>query len=553
MTHTAIHQPAPAAAAGWRLLRLNAMRDAVAGLLLLLGVLLPWNVDSGITIAGTATWVTCLVVITSLIASVAIVLSHLGPLAARSPDTDPKVLARLRLALSIPYLTVATGFVVFTVVQSIRTGGTPAIPPGVGPGIWLGVTGALLSAAPVVSRVDDDDSRGNRALGAVGIVSLLLAVAAVLFNLYWRTRFVVPAIGDPDTNVQNIVVAVAAVLYGVVALIPVVIAVRWIVSKERSARLAIVLLAAAAAVAGVFVWLLPVGRDLDAFHGIAQNTSTAGVGFEGFLAWLVAAAIVGTGTVLTVNRTSTVLWRAATRKCLVLIAAWCGGSAILRIVDLTMSSTLDLPAPPYNATALMAFDLVATVVATWLFVNSSGKGAPRLLLTLLGGVLFVVTVCRVAVGVALVPRVEPLNPGDITDVYGNTLAQQITSTFDVALCVLALGMFVIAFVTGDEVAKTPVRRRGAVERPEAATIPAQSWSRPVASSSDQWAPTTAIPSDQSALATAKIFRPEPERQAAPTDRVAEVLAESTRRFAAGTTYGNEATGQAPDGRDNEPQ
>jgi hypothetical protein len=286
-------------------------------------------------------------------------------------------------------------------------------------------------------------------------------------------------------------------------------------SGAAVSRLATVLLGVSVLIGGALVWILPVGRDLDAFHGIAQNTSTAGVGFEGYLAWAAAAAIVGTTTVLGAS-VSGEHWRGAARKCLLLIAVWCGGSAVLRIIDLMSTSVLDLPAPPYNSTALMAFDLVVAVLAMWLFVNhNSGSATPRLVLPLLFGILFVLTVSRVVVGVALVPRVQPLNASDINSVYGNTLSQQITSTFDVALCVLALALLVIPLVAG--------ARSGRIRTVEQQPVPAAELPTPVTVES----------------ATIRIARPQTTTAATESahDRVAQVLAESTKRFAAGTTYG----------------
>lgn len=529
--------------------RRNVIRDAVAGALVALAVLLPWNIETGITIAGTPGWVVGLLIVAVLTSLAALVLTHVGPRGIGSGDSDFGTLNRLRIALNSPLLAMAFAFVIYAVVQAVRAGGTAAVPPGMGPGAWLAVGGALLGAAPVIATTHDD-RRGVKACRTIGIVSLVLAVAAVAFNLYWRTRFVLPEIGNAETGTQNLVVTVAAVFYAVVALLPVIITSRWLMSTNREARLATVLLAGSALAAGVFTWLLPIGRDLDAFHGIAQNTSTAGVGFEGYLAWVAGAGIIATVTVLAaLDRNAVDVWRSAARKCLVLIAVWCGGSAVLRIVDLLLASALDLPAPPYYATTLMAFDLIAAVVAVWLFLNSSGKAAPRMVLTVGYGVLFVLAVCRVIVGVALVPRVQPLNPGAITDVYGNTLAQQITSTFDVALCVLGAALVVIAFVTSTVNTRSGSVAKAAVQEPEStptATITTYSWP-PVEPAPSQSPPTIALPSTQSASttafarpaqeaapATAKIFRPDP---APGTDRVAKVLAESTQRFAAGTTYG----------------
>lgn len=500
--------------------RPNLIRDALAGVLVVAGMLLPWNISCGVGIAATPGWVFGLLAVITVLSLAALVLSHIG---------NPTAQDRLRLLLNAPYLVVTVGFVVFTIVQSVRYGGTGTVPPGLGPGAWSGTAGALLATQPIITGTEDERT-GAKVCRILGIVSLVLAVAAVMFNLYWRVRFVIPQIGNADTGVQNLVVAVAAMLYGLVALAPIVIAARWLISDAPVSRIAAVLLGSSVLVGGAMVWILPVGRDLDAFHGIAQNTSTAGVGFEGYLAWAAAAAIVGTTTVLgALSRETGDEWRGAARKCLLLIAVWCAGSAVLRIVDLMSTSVLDLPAPPYNSTALMAFDLIVAVLAMWLFINhNSGSAAPRLVMPLLFGILFVLMVSRVVVGVALVPRVQPLNASDINSVYGNTLSQQITGTFDVALCVLALALLAIPFVAGIK------SRRTRTDLPERVAL-AEQFAEPT----EQFAPAASGARAIVESATVRIARPETPSKAADSahDRVAEVLAESTRRFAAGTTYG----------------
>ncbi|WP_231991920.1 hypothetical protein [Mycobacterium sp. ACS4331] len=504
------------------------IRDGVAAALLVLAALLPWNIRFGIGISESSGWMFGLLVVVTLVALTALVRSHAGPARA---DGDASALNRLRLILSVPYIALVLGFLVWAVVESFSTGGTAEVPPGVGPGAWIGLAGALLAAQPVLSVTSAANcaETATRLCRIIGHSALALAVVAVLANIYWRTRFVVPDIGDADTGVQNLVVAVTAVLYGVVNLLPMILTARWITASNAAARLATTLLAVAACAAGVFVWVLPVGRELDAFHGIAQNTSTVGVGFEGYLAWAATAAIVGGGVVLAAASAGGAdLWRAAARKCLLLIAVWCGGTALQRIADLMLSAVLDLPDPPYIGATLMSFDLAAALLAMWLYVNTSRRvAAPRLLLTLLYGVLFALTVCRVILGVALVPRVPPLNPAVITDVYGNTLNQQITSTFDVALCAVGLALLVIAFVTGAVVSAKPVRRQRAVVQAAKED------------SADSVASTTAIaaPAEPEGSATARIFPSESESTPGTPDRVADVLAQSTQRFAAGTTYG----------------
>ncbi|WP_102144589.1 hypothetical protein [Mycobacterium hubeiense] len=530
--------------------RPNVIRDAVAGLLVILGLLLPWNVYFGTGIAGTKGWVFGLLVVATLLSLAALAVSHVGSRGIRTCGHDPASLTGLRLVLNVPYFVVVLGFLAFTTVQSIRFGGTGSVPPGIGPGAWLGAAGALLAAQPVITSAEDEIERHwAKVRRIMGIVSLALALAAVLFNLYWRTRFVVPNIGDPDTGVQNSVVAVSAVLYGVVALAPVIIAARWIMSTQRTGWLATVVLGASSLVAGVFVWVLPVGRDLDAFHGIAQNTSTAGVGFEGYLAWSAVAAIVGTAMLCgAFTRQSADRWRDAARKCLLLIAVWCAGTALLRIVDLFSASVLDLPAPAYNSTVLMAFDLIVALLAMWLLVNAASGAAPKLLIMLLFGLLTALMVARVIVGVALVPRIPPLDPSDINAVYGNTLTQQITSTFDVTLCVLGMALLAIVVVVGNETRKQRKPRTAQASaapqvEPSTELFAAGSADAPVGLGGASAPATEVIAASTAPAATSKIFRqtPEPDAPASTPDRVAEVLAESTQRFAAGTTYGG-ATG-----------
>jgi hypothetical protein len=72
-------------------------------------------------------------------------------------------------------------------------------------------------------------------------------------------------------------------------------------------------------------------------------------------------------------------------------------------------------------------------------------------------VLFVFTVANLAIGVALAPRYAEPPPDAI---YGNNLAQQITSTFDVVICALSLAVLVAMLFTGP-LAGYLVRRRDA--------------------------------------------------------------------------------------------
>lgn len=489
----------------------NVIRDCVAGALLVLGLLLPWNLYFGLGTGTTTTWVYVLLVVATLLAAAGLIVGRLVPRMTSLP-----------LLLNIPYLVVVVCFVVFTILEAFRHGGTGAVPPGIGPGALAGLAGAVMAARTSTTPVVGDRLT-NVATRCIGIASLVLAAVAVLCNVFWRTRFLIPGIGNSDTGGLNAMTVIGALIYGLVAIVPVVIAARWMLSSDGASRLATLLLGASSVIAVVLVWLLPVGRDLDSFHGIAQNTSTAGVGFEGYLAWVAVAALAATpATIAAYGRQSG--WSGAIRKSLVLIAAWCTGTAVLRVFDLISNAVLDLRAVPYNGTALMAFDIVTAVLAMWLFVNAFRRSRTVRLTALLLGVLFVLTVSRLILGVALVPRTKPLDSTGAHPIYGNTLSQQITSTFDVTLCVLALALVAISLVT------IFTRRRAAQSVPASATV------HPV-----PLPPTASAPGMAGAVRPAiRVADPAPATSA---DRVAEVLAESTRRFAAGTTYG--APQQAP--------
>ena len=75
-----------------------------------------------------------------------------------------------------------------------------------------------------------------------------------------------------------------------------------------------------------------------------------------------------------------------------------------------------------------------------------GKGeATPSVISAFSGVLFVFTVANLAIGVVLAPRYAEPSPDAV---YGNNLAQQITSTFDVVICLLSLAVLIAMLFTG---------------------------------------------------------------------------------------------------------
>ncbi len=436
--------------------------DLTAVALLVVAVFLPWNLYFGVGIPDSSPALFAVLLAVTVLAVAAVAVA--GSWRSAGARFNPASAARLRLALNVPYLLLVLAFVGFDAYETVRFGGTVTVPGGVGPGAWAGIAGALLSAQAVPAGpvpAGDEYTGWHRSARIIGSVSMLAAVLSFGFNLYWRVRYALQSTGGAaEFGKQNIAVIATAVVYGAVALVAVVVASRWLLQRSRASRLTTVALGASTVVAGILVWILPAGRDIDAFHGIAQNTSTAGVGFEGYLAWAAGAAIFAPRALFGHRNPSPAeesAWRAMIRNGLLLIAVWAVGSIAMRITDLAVGITLDYPFSRYDSLVLAAFDLVTAVLAIWLRRSLANLSAR--LVTSLCGLVAALSVARVVVGVVLAPRfAESPNSPARHPVYGNDLAQQITSTFDVTLCGLALGILVAAMVAGQLSGRRLARR-----------------------------------------------------------------------------------------------
>ncbi|OBJ36504.1 hypothetical protein A5621_16065 [Mycobacterium colombiense] len=459
----------------------HVVSDLTAVALLVLAVFLPWNLYFGVGIPDSSTILFGVLIAVTVLAIVAVVVA--GSWRSAGARFNPARAARLRLALNVPYLLLVLAFVVFDAYETVRFGGTVNVPGGVGPGAWAGIAGSLLSAQAVPAGAlagpvpaGDESTGWHRSARVIGSLSMLAAVLSFGFNLYWRVRYALQSTGGAEEfGKQNIAVIATAVVYGVVALVAVLVASRWLLRSARESRLTTVALGASTLAAGVLVWFLPVGRDIDAFHGIAQNTSTAGVGFEGYLAWAAGAALFAPRALFghrNASPTEESAWRATTRNGLLLIAVWSVGSVAMRITDLVVGVLLNYPFSRYSSIVLAAFDLATAVLAIWLRRRLATLSAR--MVTSLCGLVATLSVARVIVGLELAPRFEdsPNSPA-LHPVYGNNLAQQITSTFDVTLCGLALGILVAAIVTGHlsgrRLARRAARRRAAAANAAATT------------------------------------------------------------------------------------
>lgn len=508
--------------------RWTLVRDACGVLLLVVSLCLPWNVFFGIGVPGSSGVLYAVVWVTVLLAAAGIVAAHLGAAEPLRLALDPQETGRLRLVFSAPLLLVVCGFVVFTIVETLRQAGTGTVSPGVGPGALFALAGAVLGAQPALSWPAVDHPRWRAWTRRIALVAMVLAVLSTVFNIYWRTAYM----WDADSlKGSDTAVVVLTLLYAGVALSAVLIGCNWVRRDSAASRLALVALGVSSLAASLIVWSLDVGREIDAFHGIAQSTSTAAVGYEGYLTWVLAAAVGGALSLSAVTATAPTdrqLLGAAVRTVLALVGFWCLASIVLRVADFTVAASLDLPHSFYDTSMLVGFDAITGAAALWL---RAGFMKPRVSARVLIGVstaLVGFAVGRVFIGVAMALRVFYVDGGPkYNPVYGNTLAQQITSTFDVVICGVAVCVLAAAVAVSPLGTLLRTRRVPVAAGPVVTDAPVR----------------TALP----AGVAPTIFRAaSPEPDPAPgsaAERVQRVLADSTQRFGAGTTY----TGPKHDG------
>jgi hypothetical protein len=385
--------------------RWNASRNACGAVLLLLAVLLPWNVRFGLGIDGSNT--------TAYVVLVAVTVLSLASIFASS--------ANVRLLLNVGYLLFVAFIVVGDTVFSVIFGAVDTIPPGVGPGAWIGVAGALLCAQPnLVDAADGTRRRWLSASRVIGFLAVAVGVQSFLFNMFWRVRSLGSEAAVGAGGAQQAGFVASAAVYGLMSLAAVVIAASWMIKNTDASRLAVTGLGAATLVTALVVWASDSGLGIVPFRGAVNNT-TAGIGFQGYLLWAAAAAIVAPLTLRnTLSRKSidTATWREALRFCLLLIGVWSVGQIAVRIVYLALAAAGDVSLAASITATLIVVNVAIAALALWM--RAVLKSTPvTTLIVVLFGVLFALTDARLASEIVLT-------------------ASHITATFHVVLCVLAL-------------------------------------------------------------------------------------------------------------------
>jgi hypothetical protein len=179
---------------------------------------------------------------------------------------------------------------------------------------------------------------------------------------------------------------------------------------------------------------------------------------------------------------------------------------LMRITDLVVGVMLNYPYSRYDTLTLAAFDLATAVLTIWLRVNLANDSVSARLISSLCGLLVTLSVSRVVVGVVLAPRFQesPNGGGWNNPVYGNNLAQQITSTFDVALCGLAVGILAAAIIANRLTSRRLRRQKGQKRR----AARARAAKRPATPVPPSAAATTRIPTGPATQTpTAVLSRP----------------------------------------------
>ena len=368
--------------------------------------LLPWNVRFGLGIDGSNT--------TAYVVLVAVTVLSLASIFANG--------ANVRLLLNIGYLLFVAFIVVGDTVFSVIFGAVDTIPPGVGPGAWIGVAGALLCAQPNLGDVVDDATHRSwfSASRVIGYLALAVGVQSFLFNMFWRVRSLGSEAAVGAGGAQQAGFVASAAVYGLMSLAAVVIAAYWMIKNTDASRLAITGLGVATLVTALVVWASDSGLGIVPFRGAVNNT-TAGIGFQGYLLWAAAAAIVAPMTLRnTLSRKSigTAAWREALRLCLLLIGVWSVGQIAVRIVYLALAAAGDVSLAAGITATLIIVNVAIAALALWMRVLLKST-AVTTLIVILFGLLFALTDARLATEIVLT-------------------ASHITTTFHVVLCILAL-------------------------------------------------------------------------------------------------------------------
>lgn len=150
----------------------DVVRDALAALLLLLGLTLPW--DYGYEGLGRLE----VVVITAL-SLVSLLAAYLASAGAYGSRFDARRAGLVRFALNVPYLLMVLGFL----IGDAFVGDQPEMVGGIGAGLAVGLAGAVLAMAPRAAELggrNPVDRAWLTVLGAIGGVAVVWVLAGLM-------------------------------------------------------------------------------------------------------------------------------------------------------------------------------------------------------------------------------------------------------------------------------------------------------------------------------------------------------------------------------------
>lgn len=287
----------------------DVVRDALAALLLLLALTLPW--DYGKDGLGRLE-----VVVVTAVSLVSLLAAYLARAGAYGSRLDARRAGLWRFALNVPYLVTALGFLVGDAFE----GDSPDLVGGVGAGLAVGLAGAVLAMAPRLAEL-----RGPNPLDRAWlIVPAVIGGVAVLWVLAGLMVFIVGDQADLYSSAELLRVLLMVLLAPAVLVLGVV----GVLRRDEGWRLALVAVGAA-----------PVALYLVAQEGAAPGMLVESVHAlpVGLVLWPAAAAAAAAASARRAMRVTRARWADAAGR--VLTVAVIAAAADLLVSVLTIADS----------------------------------------------------------------------------------------------------------------------------------------------------------------------------------------------------------------------
>ncbi len=334
----------------------DVVRDALAAVLLLLALTLPWDYGKD----GLGRLEVVVITALSLVSLLAGYTARGGAYGARFDEARAGL---LRFALNVPYLVMVVGFLVGDAFE----GDSPDLVGGVGAGLGVGLAGAVLAMAPRVAEL-----RGPNPLDRTWLtVPAVIGGIAVVWVLAGLMVFVVGDEADLYSSSELLRVLMMVLLAPAVLVLGVV----GVLRRDEGWRLALVAVGAAP----VVLYLLAEagsapGMLVESVHALAS----------GLVLWPAAAAAAAAPSARRAMRVTRARWADAAGR--VLTVAIVAAAADLLISVLTIADGQEETL--WIVLTVVALAYLAVAVGARAFVREGRRVSATLVLAAAGG-LFV--------------------------------------------------------------------------------------------------------------------------------------------------------------------